>query len=111
VTEKVPPEVQHQLLKLQQLQAQLNKVVSERRVVETELREAERVLKSLGELGENPVVYKAVGGVLIKSEKTVLEQEYGDKKEILELRLKKLKEQEELLKNQLNQVQRKIREF
>ncbi len=39
MAERLPPEVQQQIVKLQQLQAQLNQVVTEKNVLEQELRE------------------------------------------------------------------------
>ncbi len=111
MTEQLPPELQHQVMKLQQLQDQLVRVSQERSIVEAELREVERVLKVLGDLPENSTVYRSVGSVLVKVEKKQVEQEYGDRKEILEIRLNKLKEQENLLKEQIKKVQEKIREL
>ncbi len=111
MTEQLPPELQHQVMKLQQLQDQLVRVSQERSIVEAELREVERVLKVLGDLPEDSAVYRSVGSVLVKVEKKQVEQEYGDRKEILEIRLNKLKEQENLLKEQIKKVQEKIKEL
>lgn len=111
MTEQLPPEVQHQVMKLQQLQDQLVRVSQERSIVEAELREVERVLKVLGDLPEDSTVYRSVGSVLVKVEKKQVEQEYGDRKEILEIRLSKLKEQESLLKEQIKKAQERLKEL
>ncbi len=111
MTEQIPPELQHQLIKLQKLQDQYTRLVQERSIVEAELKEAERVLEALEKLGENDPVYRSVGTVLVKASKEELVKEYSDKKEILEIRLGKLKEQEKLLQEQVKKVQDKIKEL
>ncbi|HID80744.1 MAG TPA: prefoldin subunit beta, partial [Ignisphaera sp.] len=42
MAEKLPPEVQQQIVKLQQLQAQLNQVVTEKALLQQELRDISR---------------------------------------------------------------------
>ncbi len=111
MTEQLPPELQHQVMKLQQLQDQLVRVSQERSILEAELREVERVLNVLDGLPEDSTVYRSVGSVLVKVEKNQVEKEYSDRKEILEIRLNKLKEQENLLKEQIKKVQEKIKEL
>ncbi|MEM4080501.1 MAG: prefoldin subunit beta, partial [Metallosphaera sp.] len=47
MAERIPPELQTQLLKLQQLQNQLERLTYEKSVIEGELREVNEVLKEL----------------------------------------------------------------
>ncbi len=111
MTEQIPPELQHQLIKLQQLQDQYTRLVQERSIVEAELRESQRVLEALEKLGESDPVYRSLGTVFVKASKDELAKEYSDKKDILEIRLNKLKEQEKLLQEQIKKVQDKIKEL
>ena len=111
MTERLPPEVQQYVVKLQQIQGQLSQILSEKQVVESELREVDRALGVLKNLDPQTPIFKSVGHLLIKVDKESVEKELNDKKEILELRLKSLSKQEELLRSQLNQIQGKINEY
>lgn len=111
LTERMPPELQHLLMKYQQLQEQYATVTTERTAVENELRETQRVLEELGKLGSDATIYKAAGMVLYKTSKDDVVKELNERKEILELRLRALRKQEELLRSQLAETQKKIREL
>lgn len=111
MTERLPPEVQQHVVKLQQLQSQLSQILSEKNVVEGELREINRALDILKDLEPGTPIFKSVGHLLVKVSKENVEKELNDRKEILELRLKSLEKQEQLLRNQLNEVQSKVNEY
>lgn len=111
LTERVPPELQHLLMKYQQLQEQYATVTTERTAVESELRETQRVIEELNKLEDNATVYKAAGMVLYRANKEDVVKELSERKELLELRLRALRKQEELLKNQLAETQRRIKEL
>lgn len=111
LTERVPPELQHLLMKYQQLQEQYATVTTERTAVESELRETQRVIEELSKLEDDATVYKAAGMVLYRANKEDVVKELSERKELLELRLRALKKQEELLKNQLAETQRRIKEL
>jgi prefoldin beta subunit len=58
-------------------------------------------------------VYKIIGQVMIKSKKSVVEKELQHKKDIIELRIKSIEKQEDLIKSQLmkkrDEVMKKLR--
>ncbi|MEM4024459.1 MAG: prefoldin subunit, partial [Metallosphaera sp.] len=60
MAERIPPELQTQLLKLQQLQNQLERLTYEKSVIEGELREVNEVLKELTNIPQDAPVYKIV---------------------------------------------------
>ncbi|AWR94411.1 prefoldin subunit beta [Acidianus brierleyi] len=111
MAEKLPPEVQTQLLKLQQLQSQLERLGYEKSVIDSELREVNKVLEELSTLPADTIIYKILGNLLVKKDKSTIEKELSDRKEILELRSRTYQKQEDLLKKQFDDLQRKVNEL
>jgi len=110
LAERLPPEVESKLTRLQALQAQYTRVTQERRAVESEIGEIDRILGILGEV-EDEYVYRAVGGILVKVEKEKVVNELKDRKELLQLRLQKLKKQEEALRKQMEELGKQIQKL
>jgi len=108
MVERVPPEVQQQIVKLQQLQAQLNQVLAEKSVLEQELREVSRALEVLKDIPEDGEVFRVAGHLLVRIKKSDAEKELNERKELIELRLKTLEKQESLLRQQISDLQSKI---
>jgi hypothetical protein len=46
MTERIPPELKAEIVKLQQLQDQLNRVLTEKSVIDNQLREVNKVLQN-----------------------------------------------------------------
>ena len=106
---ELPPNVQERLIRLQQLQRNLQTVLAQRQQVELELGETDQALSELGTLTENAVIYKSIGSLLVKSEKSKVETELKERKELLDTRVQVLGKQEERLRSQLNQLQAKLK--
>ncbi|RLG75886.1 MAG: prefoldin subunit beta [Thermoprotei archaeon] len=111
MAERVPPEVQQNLVKLQQLQNQLAQIVTERNILQNELREIEKALAILRELGEDAEVYRSAGHLLIRVKKEDAVKELEDRKEIIEIRLKSLEKQESLVRSRINEVQSQVNKY
>lgn len=111
MAEKLPPEVQAQLAKFQQLKDQLDRLLLEKSTIENELREINKVLEELSVLNADATIYKIVGNLLVKSDKTSVEKELNDRKELLELRSRTYQKQESILRKQLEDLQAKINEM
>ncbi len=111
MAETLPPEVQQQVIKYQQLQTQLNQVLSEKSIIEQELREVNRALDILKNVPDNTDIYRSAGHLLVKINKSDAEKELTERKEILELRLKTLGRQESLLRQQLAEIQSKLNQY
>ena len=111
MTERIPPELQTQLVKLQQLQDQLNRLLTEKNVIDSELREINKILQELSQLAAGTPVYKIVGNLLVKTDKEAIQKELDDRKELLELRSKTYQKQENLLRTQLEDLQKKVNEL
>ncbi|MEM2910423.1 MAG: prefoldin subunit beta [Nitrososphaerota archaeon] len=108
MSKEIPPNVQQQLLRLQQLQQTLSALLAERQRLEAELLEINSALEELDKMDEGAVVYKAVGPVLVKVSKDKLTVELKDRKELTETRLKVLEKQDAKMRVQIESVQKDI---
>lgn len=109
--EQVPPWLQEQFGRLQQLQQNLQSIMVQKQHLETEQLETDRALDALKKAGDTDTVYKAAGSILVKSAKTVLVSELEEKKELANTRITVLSKQEARLKENLKEAETKIREM
>jgi prefoldin beta subunit len=107
---ELPPQVQEELVRLQQLQQTLQAVVSQKQQLEMDMTETDRALTELEKVtGETPV-YKSVGSILVKADKQVLLSELKERKELLNTRVTVLGRQEERTRERLKDIQQKLQE-
>jgi prefoldin beta subunit len=106
----LPPQVQERLLRLQQLQQTLQSILAQKQQVELEITEIDQALTELQKLGEDAVIYKATGSLMIKSEKTRINTELTDRKELLNTRATVIAKQEERVRSQLKDVQTRLQQ-
>src|SRR5713101_585884 len=104
----VPPEIQHKLMRLQQLRDQLQNVTLRRQQIELEMREVEGALEELAKLPHETTVYKSTGILFYKSDHEKLVTELTDRKETLELRVKTLQHQEDTGKKQFEAYRKQV---
>ncbi|WP_048812734.1 prefoldin subunit beta [Acidilobus saccharovorans] len=104
MVERVPPEAEVKYNKYLQLRDTYNAIVQQRLAAESSLSEIEKVIETLNGLSDSAEVYKMAGFVLVKSTKGDLLKELQDRKENLELKIKALKNQENLVKDELDKV-------
>lgn len=109
--EQIPPWLQEQVGRLQQLQQNLQSIMAQKQHLEAEQLETERALETLKKTGDNDAVYKAAGSILVKSTKPVLVSELEEKKELANTRITVLTKQEARLKENLKESETKIREM
>jgi len=107
---KLPPQVQERLLRLQQLQQTLQSVLVQKQQVEIELTEIEQALGELEKMTDDAVMYKAIGTLLVKTEKAKTTIELDERKELLNTRATVLGKQEERLRTQLKDLQAKLQQ-
>jgi prefoldin beta subunit len=79
--------------------------------LEVESVEVEKALEELNKLGEEDVVYKNAGPLLIKTKKSDTVKELEEKKELSKTRLLVLGKQEARVKENLKEVESKINEM
>ena len=101
-------EQKKKLLNLNNLQQSFEFITSQRLQFETTLRDTELAIEELEKIDNEDTVYKAIGGILVKSEKNRLLDEKKSLKVTLEMRLKTLKQKEERVKSQIETMRKSI---
>lgn len=107
---ELPPQVQEDLARLQQLQQTLQAVVAQKQQLEMEMTETDRALSELEKVTPENPVYKSVGSILVRAEKDALLTELKEKKELLNTRVTVLGRQEERTRERLKDIQQKLQE-
>ena len=107
---KLPPQVQERLLRLQQLQQTLQSVLAQKQQVELELTEIEQALSELQKVAEDAVIYKAIGSLMVKTDKAKVTADLNERKELLNMRASVLGKQEERLRSQMKELQAKLQQ-
>ncbi len=111
MAEKMPPEIQQTAQQLDELQERYIATVNQRALIESELAEIERIIKSLEKLEKNSKVYRSVGNILFEEDREKLLEELKEKKEMDEILLDKYKKEEERLKTQITALQEKLKKM
>ncbi len=88
--ENIPPRVQNQLAMLQQMQQQLQTVVSQKAQYDLSIREARRAIEDLGDVADDAVVFMNVGSVMMQKSKEQALASVNECIETLDLRGKSL---------------------
>jgi prefoldin beta subunit len=107
--QQLPPQVQERLLRLQQVQRNLQTILTQKQQVELELTETEQAITELGTMTKESVIYKSIGSLLVKSKKRKVEADLKERKELLDTRVEVLAKQEERLRSQMTQLQTKLK--
>ncbi len=107
---KLPPNVQERLLRLQQLQQTLQSILGQKQQVEMEKNELEQTLSELAKTADDAVIYKAIGSLLVKSEKSKVNEDLNERKSLLETRSTVIARQEERVRSQVKEAQTKLQE-
>jgi prefoldin beta subunit len=109
--QQIPPWLQEQVGRLQQLQQNLQSILGQKQHLEMEQLETERALEILKKAGDTDVVFKNAGSILIKSTKASLIAELEEKKELANTRITVLSKQETRVKENLKEAETKIKEM
>jgi prefoldin beta subunit len=107
--ESIPPRVQNQLAMLQQMQQQLQTVVSQKAQYELTIREARRAVEDLGDVSDDATVFMNVGSVMMQKSKEQVLASLSERIETLELRVKSLEKQEKALQGRFEQLSAQVR--
>jgi prefoldin beta subunit len=107
---ELPPQIQEQLVRLQQLQQTLQTVATQKQQLELELNETDKALSELDKSTDETPVYKSVGSILVKANRQTLMGELKERKELLTTRVTVLGKQEERTRERLKELQEKLQE-
>ncbi len=105
----ISPRVQNQLGMLQQIQQQLQTILSQKAQYEMAVREAKRAQEEISDSAEDAVMYMSVGTVMMQKKKDVINTKLAEKVETLELRIKSLEKQEKMMQGKFEQLQAQIK--
>lgn len=106
----LPPQVQERLVKMQRLQQTLQSILAQKQQVDVESSETEQALGELQKMTDDAVIYKAMGTILVKTERTKMVTELTERKDLLGTRVTVLGKQEERLRNQLKDIETQLRQ-
>jgi prefoldin beta subunit len=106
----LPPQIKNQLAQLQQIQQQAQAIAGQKNQVEINLKETDLALEELDKLDEDAVVYRAIGDLLIKTERGKTKEFLKEKKDSLDLRLQTLARQEERAQKRFQQLQEQLKQ-
>ncbi|MCJ7770599.1 prefoldin subunit beta [Candidatus Bathyarchaeota archaeon] len=106
--ERITPQLQEQLQRLQQLQQTLEAVVAQRQQLEMESVEVNRALSELEKIADEGLVYKSIGSLLVRAEKKKVIDELVERKELLATRIMVLQRQQTRADERLKELQKSI---
>lgn len=109
--QEIPPWLREQVSRLQQLQQNLQAIMMQKQQVELEIVETDRALEEIKKAGEEDVIYKSAGPLLIKSKRENIVKELEEKKELSNTRVMVLAKQETRVKDNLKEVENKINQM
>ena len=106
----LPPQIKNQLAQLQQIQQQAQAIAVQKNQVEISLKETDIALEELDKIDADAVVYRAIGDLLIKTERDKTKEALKEKKDTLDLRLQTLARQEERAQKRFQQLQEQLKQ-
>ncbi|MHA1818961.1 MAG: prefoldin subunit beta [Promethearchaeota archaeon] len=106
----ISKQTQDELNKLQNLIEQIKIIKSQIFSIETSIKERELAIKELEGLEDDVTIYKQIGGVLIKTNKSQAMEDLKDEKTTQEMRLKTLKRSEESLEKKSKELEQKVKD-
>jgi len=106
----LPPQIKNQLAQLQQIQQQAQAIAAQKNQVEINMKETDLALEELEKLDDDAVVYRAIGDLLIKTEREKTKVSLKEKKDTLDLRLQTLARQEERAQKRFQQLQEQLKQ-
>ena len=107
--DNLPPKVQNQIAQFQQLAQQIQMITTQKLQLEAQSRELEKAVKELEKAGDDAVVYKSVGALMIQAkDKNALTDELKEQKETLDVRIKTLDRQDKHLRERHQGLQEQI---
>ena len=107
---KLPPNIQEKLLRLQQLQQTLQSILAQKQQVEMEKSEVEQTLAEMAKTADDAIIYKAIGSLLVKSDKVRVSVDLTERKDLLVTRSAVIAKQEERVRSQVKETQTKLQE-
>ena len=103
---KIDQETQEKIQQLQIFEQNLQNLLLQKQAFQMELNETENALSEIEKTKED--VFKMISNIMIKTDKTKLNEELNRKKDLLNLRLKSIDSQENEFSKQLEALRKEI---
>jgi prefoldin beta subunit len=104
----LPPWITEQILRLQQIQQNLQAIMMKKQQIEQEIAETDTILEEIKKLDGDNKVYKRYDNLLIKSKREDILMEFKEKKVTLNTRMLVVEKQESRVNDNLKEVENKI---
>lgn len=91
---------------MQMLEQNLQNLLFQKQAFQMELSETKSALKEIENSGDE--VFKIIGQLMIKTDKTKMKEELTNKEKIIALRIKSIEKQETILAKKLEDLQKEI---
>ena len=104
----LPPWITEQILRLQQIQQNLQAIMMKKQQIEQEIAETDTILEEIKKLDGDNKVYKRYDNLLIKSKREDILREFKEKKVTLNTRILVVEKQESRVNDNLKEVENKI---
>jgi prefoldin beta subunit len=97
---------ENKIQEMQILEQRLQNSIMQRQAFQMELAETDSALTEIEKSGDE--VFKIIGQLMIKAEKSKVKDELLNKQKILQLRIKSLEKQENLISEQAEKLQQEV---
>ena len=104
----LPPWITEQILRLQQIQQNLQAIMRKKQQIEQEITETDTILEEIKKLDGDNKIYKRYDNLLIKSKREDILKEFKEKKVTLNTRMLVVEKQESRVSDNLKEVEIKI---
>lgn len=104
----LPPWITEQILRLQQIQQNLQAIMMKKQQIEQEIAETDTILEEIKKLNGDNKIYKRYDNLLIKSKREDILKEFKEKKVTLNTRMLVVEKQESRVSDNLKEVENKI---
>ena len=96
----------NKIQEMQFLEQNFQNLILQKQAFQMELSETNSALKEIEKAGDE--VFKIIGQLMIKTDKSSTKKELEDKKKMLDLRVKAIEKQESSLKEQLDKLREEV---
>lgn len=100
------PETNQKIQEIQIIEQSLQNLMMQKQAFQMELTETQNALKELKDTGDE--VYKVIGQLMLKTDKSKMDEELKNKEKIIELRLKTMDQQEKTATEKANVLREEI---
>ncbi len=99
---------ENKISELQTIEQNLQRFLSQKQNLQSQIIEVETALKELPQSGE---AYKIIGNIMVSVNKDKLTEELGSKKELANIKLKSIEKQEEGMRTEADSIQKELMEL